>query len=194
MGVASYFLLKDQDFSGIKTTVTTGLEKLPFADVLPEKQGGSFNRSYDGYFYDASQVHGVPFALLKAIAIRESSLNPSAYRLEPSGFASFGLLQVLWKQGSQRFERENSRMASGSWGYPDDFIRDGSILYEPQINADIACRIIRYEYNRYPTLRDVINAYNTGKSESKIVAPHNYVEDILGYYAKILNTPRSALT
>ena len=54
-------------------------------DVAPEFQGGNYKRDYDEAFLEVSRATSVPFALLKAHAIRESSLKHTAYRQEPNG-------------------------------------------------------------------------------------------------------------
>ena len=146
-------------------------------DVAPENQKGNFKRDYDDVFYEIGRAYGVPFALLKAHAIKESSLNRSAFRQEPNGKASYGLMQVLWWPNSNRFK---------NWGFPDDYIRDGSMLYDPEVNVSIACEIILDNYTRLKNLRDAINAYNTGVKESVRVAPYDYVDKVLGYYSTII--------
>ena len=152
------------------------LSSLP--DVLQNEQGGSWTRLYDDAFSKSGDKWGVPFALLKAHAIRESALDAKAYRLEPSGKASYGLMQILWWPGSNRFS---------SYGYNDDLIRDGSPLYDPYPNTTIAAQLIRDNFNRFGNLRDTINAYNTGVAESVRIAPGNYVDDVLKYYSKLVN-------
>lgn len=151
------------------------LSSLP--DVAPENQGGNYNRNYDDVFYSVGQTYGVPFALLKAHAIKESSLNHRAFRQEPNGKASYGLMQVLWWKNSSRFK---------AWGYSDDEIGDGSLLYDPEVNVAIACEIILDNYSRLKNLRDSINAYNTGVKESVRVAPYDYVNKVLNYYSTII--------
>jgi len=154
---------------------------LGLVDVLPENQGGSFSRVFDGDFYAASQEFGIPFALLKAHAIRESALKSSAFRQEPSGKASYGLMQILWWKGSNRF---------ADWGYPDDVIGDGTLLYDSRVNVRIAAQLILDNFHwAGPGLRDVINAYNTGVKESKRVAPGNYVNDVIKYYSTLVGGP-----
>lgn len=149
-------------------------------DVAPEEQGGSFDAQYDSAFQQASTEIGVPFALLKAHAIRESALRASAYRLEPTGKASYGLMQILWWQNSNRFAQ---------YGFPDDLVRDGSPLYDPLTNARIGAHIIRDNLTNLGNLRDAINAYNTGRKESIREAPGNYDDDVLSYYSTLVGRP-----
>lgn len=154
----------------------TTIGSLP--DVRPESQSGNYKRDYDDVFYEIGvEGYGVPFALLKAHAIKESSLNRSAFRQEPNGKASYGLMQVLWWKNSNRFK---------NWGFPDDMIGDGSLLYDPQVNVAIACEIILDNYSRLKNLRDSINAYNTGVKESVRIAPYEYVDKVLNYYSTII--------
>lgn len=146
-------------------------------DCTPLEQQGSIKKDYDDAFMEGLRKHGVPFALLKAHAYRESSINPRAYRQEPNGKASYGLMQVLWWKGSNRF---------ADWGYSDDRIGDGSLLYDPYVNVDIACYIILDNWNNYGNLRDIVNAYNTGRKESIRPAPYDYVNKVLSTYSTLI--------
>lgn len=152
---------------------------LGLMDIAPLEQHGSFTTQYDSYFEAASEETGIPFALIKAHAQRESAFNPNAYRLEPSGKASFGLMQILWWAGSARFQK---------YGYSDDTIGDGSYLYQPGPNCKIAASIMLDNWNQFKNLRDMINAYNTGVSESSHPAPNNYVNDVLKTYSSLVGT------
>lgn len=158
-------------------TPSTFTNDFNLADVAPADQGGSFSTQYDDAMMQASFEKSVPFALIKAHAIRESSLRASAYRLEPTGKASYGLMQILWWQNSNRFAQ---------FGFPDDVVRDGSPLYDPGINTKIGAAIIADNLNRLGNLRDAINAYNTGVRESIREAPGNYVDDVLSYYETLV--------
>lgn len=166
-------------FFANSTTVGTGLTNFDVSnlkDVDPDSQSGNHKTTYDWAFIAARDSVGVPFALLKAHAIRESSLDPSAFRQEPTGKASYGLMQILWWQNSNRFN---------NYGYSDDQIGDGSLLYQADINCIIASHIIQENLHRFGNLRDAVNAYNTGVAESVRVAPGNYVNDVLKYYQEI---------
>lgn len=177
-GIAVY-LYATRKTSPLESTSGMGygsLNDLP--DVSANEQGGSWTRLYDDAFTRSGDKWSVPFALLKAHAIRESSLKASAYRMEPSGRASYGLLQVLWWPGSGRFVK---------YGYNDDLIGDGTLLYDPYPNTTIAAQLIKENFARFGNLRDTINAYNTGVEESVRVAPGNYVNDVLKYYSKLVN-------
>lgn len=154
-------------------------------DIEPDKQGGKFKRDFDRSFERAANLTGVPFALLKAHAIAESSLNASAFRDESGnradrkGWASRGLMQILWWPGSERWKK---------YGFPDSSLgRDGSVMFEPDVNTEIAARLIRDNLNQVKgNLRDAVNMYNTGKTEAQFKAPFNYVDKVLGYYNTIL--------
>lgn len=154
-------------------------------DVLPQNQGGNFKTDYDLIFETVSNETGVPFALLKAHAIAESSLDASAYRDESSGrkdrqgWASRGLMQILWWPGSERWAR---------YGYPDSALGvDGVRQFEPYVNVKIAALLIKDNLKTCSgNIRDAVNMYNTGKKESVFKAPFNYVDKVIGYYKKIL--------
>lgn len=148
-------------------------------DIDASNQGGGFDQTYDEAFSKASGQTGVPFALIKAHAIRESSLNANAYHFDNSTVgASYGLLQVEWICGSNRFDK---------YGVSDSQIGDGSLLYDPDTSSFLGASIIRDNLNWLKgSLRDAINAYNTGTPESKREAPNHYTNDVVKYYNQIL--------
>lgn len=156
-------------------------------DIDSSQQKGVYIRDYDESFEKAAAQTGVPFALIKAHAIRESSLNPRAYHYDnPSSGASYGLLQVEWNN-NDRFDK---------YGFPDSIIgSDGSGLYDADTSAYIGACIIRdnlgwLDKNKtLQGLRDTINSYNTGTTEAKHPAPANYVDDVLGYYSELIGQP-----
>ncbi|PWU11826.1 MAG: hypothetical protein C5B47_00250 [Verrucomicrobia bacterium] len=160
-------------------TVITRHNKWNLPDIDQENQHGVFSREFDEAFEKASGETGVPFALIKAHAIRESSLKPNAYHFDNATVgASYGLMQVEWIAGSGRFEK---------YGVMDDEIRDGSLLYDPEVSARLGALIIRDNLDWLKgNLRDAINAYNTGTREAKMPAPYNYVNDVLKYYSEII--------
>jgi len=151
------------------------------ADTLPDVDStqahDSHSKEFDDAFEMASHATGVPFALIKAHAIRESALKPDAYRYENTTVgASYGLMQVLWHTGKDKFAK---------WGYPDEDLGTGDKLFEPDVSALLGAQIIADNLTRL-SLRDAINAYNTGVAESVRVAPNNYVNDVLKYYSQIV--------
>jgi len=155
-------------------------------DVSPADQKGNFNSDYDLFFESAADEFKVPFALLKAHAIQESSLKPSAYldenpskRADRMGWASRGLMQILWWPGSERFKK---------YGYPDKALGfDGVEMFKPEVNLRIAAQIVRDNLiSCNGNIRDAINMYNTGKKESEYKAPFNYTDKVFNNYRKIL--------
>ena len=151
-------------------------------DIGPENQGGKYSRAYDSAFLAASNATGVPFALIKAHAVRESALDPNATRNEPPrgsrpASASYGLTQILWWPGSERFDQ---------FGYPDDSLDDGAKLFDPETNAIIGAKIMQDNLDRLGNLRDAINAYNTGVRENVRIAPGNYVNDVIKIYSELI--------
>lgn len=151
-------------------------------DVLPHNQGGNFIEDYDDAFENACVLYGIPFALLKAHAQRESVIKPNAIRQERARSgrpesASYGLMQILWWKNSNRFAK---------YGYSDDTIGDGSLLFDPTVNTSIAAQLIADNWRQFGNIRDTINAYNTGVAESVRVAPGNYVDDVLAIWSQIV--------
>ena len=153
---------------------TTFLLGLP--DVEPDQQHGVYKRDYDDYFYRNGRLNGVPFALMKAHAIRESSLKPGAFLADRRG-GSYGLMQLSWGPGNERFE---------IYGYSASRIGDGQLLYDNDVNTEIAAKLIADNLKRFGNLRDAINAYNTGVAYTTRVAPANYTEDVIKYYETII--------
>lgn len=188
--VGAYFVTKKYQSGGV-VSGTTRLYNLP--DVEPDKQGGNYKRDFDIYFEAAADEFGVPFALIKAHAFRESSLNPKAFRDEnPSkrtdriGWASRGLMQLLFqpyedpkanpKNISARFEKYGFSRYSN----PDE-------LFNPSTNVRIAAQLIRDNLNACNgNVRDAVNMYNTGVKYSTRQAPHNYTENVLQTYSTLV--------
>lgn len=155
-------------------------------DIDPMDQKGNYKTDYDLFYELASEKFEVPFALIKAHAIAESSQKPNAYlnenptaRADRIGWASRGLMQILWWPGSERFAK---------YGYPDSELGfDGIRMFEPEINTMIAAQIIRANLiSCKGSIRDAINMYNTGKKESVFKAPNGYTDKVYGYYLKII--------
>lgn len=166
-------------------------------DVEPINQGGRYKTDYDIFFKAVSNKTGVPFALLKAHAIAESSLNASAFRDESGGrpdrvgWASRGLMQILWSplnptKGDQGIN--NQRWLKYGYGASDLGV-DGIRQFEPEVNITIAAMLIRENLIACKfNLRDAINMYNTGKKESVFPAPGGYVNKVMTYYETILGS------
>lgn len=165
---------------GNNLVVRTNKWNLP--DIDSTDQQGGYDTTYDESFEKASAQTGVPFALIKAHAIRESSLKPNVYHFDNSSEASYGLMQVEWGTASSVANR-----LSKYGPYSADQLRDGSILYDPDTSAYLGACIIRDNLDWLKgNLRDAINAYNTGHAESGGEAPANYVNDVVTYYGKII--------
>ncbi len=163
-------------------------------DIDSSNQGGDFDTTYDEAFEKASGATGVPFALIKAHAIRESSLDPNASHQDSSTQSSYGLLQIEWSanMSSSLFNRLSKY---GSQYSGANIAAGASVINDPDTNAFLGACIIKDNLNWLTPngkngmqgLRDAINAYNTGTTESKHPAPVNYVNDVLAYYSKIIN-------
>lgn len=155
-------------------------------DIFPEEQGGSYKRDFDVIFEKHADRTGVPFGLLKAHAIRESSLNPRAFRDEnPSkrqdrlGWASRGLMQLLAWPGTTRWAQFGFSKTATE--------KDLDALYDPDTNIKLAADLIKSNLNACAgNLRDAVNMYNAGVKESVRKAPDSYVDKVLGYYETII--------
>ncbi len=99
---------------------------------------GLANSAYDAIIADAAEVHGVDFALVKAVIKAESDFNP--YAISPKG--AQGLMQIM----PANFE---------SFDVSDPF--------DPSENIRAGTRYLGYLMNRYNNdLRLALAAYNAG--------------------------------
>lgn len=151
---------------------------LNLPDIEPDEQGGVYKRDFDSHFKRWSLATGVPFALIKAHAIRESSLKPGAYLSDRRG-GSYGLMQLSWGP-----DVEPNRFAV--FGWPASRIGTAETLYDNEVNVEIAAKLIADNLTRFKNVKDAINAYNTGVAYTKRIAPHNYTEDVIKYYETIV--------
>lgn len=155
-------------------------------DIFPEQQGGSYKRDFDVIFEKHADRTGVPFGLLKAHAIQESSLKPRAFRDEnPSkrqdrlGWASRGLMQLLAWPGTTRWAKFGFSQTQTE--------KDLDALYDPDLNIKLAADLIKANLVVCSgNLRDAVNMYNAGVKESVRKAPDNYVDRVVGYYSTII--------
>lgn len=177
--IGAAFLLMNkaeaQESMGEKTNLVLGL-----SDIDPSIQGGSYSKEFDAPLKAGADKANIPFALLKAHAIRESSLKSGAHNDENAAGDSYGLCQLYWGTGSSLKDRFSK------YGYSSDVLQNGSRLYDPYINCEIAAKLIADNLRSTGNLRDAVNMYNTGKTEAKFKAPHNYVDDVLKYYSTII--------
>ena len=158
--------------------------KYNLPDIEPSEQGGVFKDDYDYYFEASADEYDVPFALLKATSVAESSLKADAIRNEPDGSASYGLMQLLWKNDKKSW-MYNRFSSTGLTG--DKLAGDIRLIYNPSQNIETAADLIAKNLKSCNgNIRDAINMYNTGVKESVRVAPHDYVKKVLGYYETII--------
>jgi soluble lytic murein transglycosylase-like protein len=175
--------------SDLATTTRNNSWGLP--DVDSANQEGGYDTTYDESYEKASGATGVPFALIKAHAIRESNQVPTAYHSDTATQFSYGLMQVEWSMDSS--SSLYNRLSKYGSQYSGDQLTP-SVLEDPDTSALLGASIIADNLNWLTPsgknglqgLRDTINAYNTGTPESKIPAPNNYVNDVLKYYAAII--------
>lgn len=192
LGVLIYFAVNAKDTLENSQNFDLGVFGMPkkrlfdMKDIEPSEQGGNYKRDYDLYFEAAADEFGVPFALLKAHAVIESSLNPNAFLDENpqklktrTGWASRGLMQILWWPNSNRFAK---------YGYADkDLGVDGVRMFEPNVNVRIAAQLMKDNLGATRgNLKDTINMYNTGVKYSQRIAPNGYVDKVLKVYTILI--------
>lgn len=149
-------------------TVSNGSE--PTYPLIPKTSPDALQSIADRF--------SIPSAVLEAVAMTESSLNPLAIAHNPSGDAkygrdrssAYGLLQVrgLW---------------AGSEICPE--AKTPLDLFKPSINVTCGARLLRYELNRHGNdLSLALAAYNGGPKcvqKGNIVCPTalRYSEKVL---------------
>lgn len=112
----------------------------PGADLQLQALAAS-KTPYDSLFADASAKHGVPVAVLKAIAAKESRFNPGAIGVNENGTTDHGIMQH-----NSRFMRERG-LNERNW-------RD------PAANINAGAAFLSDLRKRTGNWRDAIRAYN----------------------------------
>ena len=105
---------------------------------------------YDKELWQASQNEKVPMSVLKGFFALESAFDAKSYRAETytdasKNDASYGLAQVLYR----------TARGMGYTGQPDG-------LFDPYTSAKYGAKFIVILHKKYPSLLDVIAAYNMG--------------------------------
>jgi hypothetical protein len=127
-------------------------------------------KSIDDIIRESAAVHGQEFALMKAIARKESSFNPSAVNLSDP---SYGLFQI------QDFWLPHA-------GYP----QDKNLLLDPVVAADVAGWILGYFQKRVNphtgrtfTFPAEVDIYNVGETLWRNgVRNITYRDDVTRFY------------
>lgn len=131
----------------------------------------------DALFQKYAGQTGVPWQLLKAIAMAESSLNPDAINEEGDGVggrASRGLMQIL---APQRLN-VNGWTGDGPTGGVES-------LFDPDVNIHIGSQIIRWNMETYGFYRGIAIYNNWSQRHQSAAGPFSnqyYVDRIVGYF------------
>ncbi|MEC7984699.1 MAG: lytic transglycosylase domain-containing protein [Myxococcota bacterium] len=96
---------------------------------------------WDDYLLESSVTHGVPFALLKAICVAESGMNPGVV----SKAGAIGLMQLMPKTAQY--------LKVDPW--------------DPQQNVDGGANYIRKQIDRFQNYELALAAYNAGPGNVK---------------------------
>ena len=124
--------------------------------------------TYNPAILKASQDGKVPMPVLKGFFALESAFDPKSYREEKyadptKNDASYGLAQILY--GTAR--------GLGYTGKPDG-------LFDPYTSALYGAKFIANLHRQYPSILDVIAAYNMGSPRKAA----NTTPRIIGIYGK----------
>lgn len=127
---------------------------------------------FNDVFLRVAAETGVPYCVLKGFVALESAFNPKAYRYEPHiNDASYGLAQVLVR----------TARGVGYQGTPEG-------LFDPYQSVLCGGRFIRNLSKKYPSLSDVVAAYNMGYPR-KIAATTPLIASIYKYPLEFRERP-----
>jgi len=116
--------------------------------------------------YKKYESDDVPWQLLRAVAIVESSENYLAFNPNDP---SYGLMQILWTG--------NNRLNVDGWPPPDL-----GALYDPEYNVRIGSQILAWNIAKYGWFRGIIVYNNWSARKGKI--PLTSIK----YYGKVYST------
>ncbi|MDH5188838.1 MAG: lytic transglycosylase domain-containing protein [Rhodospirillaceae bacterium] len=131
-------------------------------DLLFQKHGGAF---------------GIPWQLLKAVAMRESSLNPLALNEEndgEGGQASRGLMQILTPN--------RLNIIGWSGAYP---LGGVNTLFDPDKNIYYGAQILKWNMETYGLYRGIAIYNNWSQRNEPANGPFSnqyYVDGIINYF------------
>jgi len=106
---------------------------------------------YDEIIKKYSTLNGVEYILVKAHIMAESSFRANAKRDEGKGRISGGLMQILYPTTALALE-------------PTISFND---LYDPDTNIRLGTKLMRELKDRYPSIKDRIVSYNSGRPKFK---------------------------
>jgi len=112
----------------------------------------TYTKDYDKIFCMMAKKYGLKKLLLKALAIRESSLNSEAYRFEPAFWDRYLVHNEEWKD-------EDPKIVSASWGLCQIMYvvavengfkkgRPPEDLCDPVVNIQLAAKILKRLMNK----------------------------------------------
>ena len=131
----------------------------------------------DSLFVKHGAVTGVPWQLLKAVAMRESSLNPDAINEEydgPGGVASRGIMQVLCPQ-KLNVPGWKGREPEGGC----------NVLFDPDKGIHFGAHILKWNLETFGFPRGVSVYNNYSMRKAPLHGPFSnqgYVDAILRYF------------
>jgi soluble lytic murein transglycosylase-like protein len=152
------------------------METKPPQSAAPQKA-----RSIDDIFRAVGEEYGVPPALLKAIAIVESSMDARA--VNPRDNESIGLMQILCKP-------------DGKGGCGNRFDIDGwetitrEKLFDPETNIRMGAQILKWNLDTYgyPKGVAVYNAWDQRFTDQNGPFKNaDYVSKVVAHYGRLAN-------
>jgi soluble lytic murein transglycosylase-like protein len=133
--------------------------------------------TFDRLFQEQADRVGVPWELLKAIALQESDLSPRAVNAkETGGRRAIGLMQIVTPRGGPL-----GGPLGGAWG--DRLAPSGGeqALFDPGFNIAVGADILAAMVSRYGLSRRAVTAYNDGRGNDK----NPYGDSVLSIFEQL---------
>ena len=147
------------------------------------EESGANPPSVNELFKKWGAVYGVEWQLLKAVARKESRLNPNA--VNNADNESIGLMQVLCRPDGQGGCANRLKVQ----GWSEATRRK---LFDPDFNIRIGAQILAWNIRKYG-MPKAIAVYNRWAERSSLVAGpfenQSYVAAVLGNYRYVESTP-----
>lgn len=154
-----------------------GLSYRNIEDLVNVTNDQNSNVDLDALFQKHGAASGIPWQLLKAVAMTESSLNPAALNHEGDTTderASRGLMQILAPSPLNVRGWKNNRPSEGL-----------EALFNPDVNLYYGRQILSWNLETYGAPRGIALYNRWAERHSPVNGPFNnqyYVDRVLGYF------------
>lgn len=151
-------------------------------------KGEPKKRTLDEIFADNGERFGVDPLLLKAIAMAESSLNPSALRNNPPRDVSAGLMQVLCIPDANGYCKNQPDISLSDYDPAEWSAVTLEAMYDPEISVYWGARILSSYLRDYGYPKGVARYNMRAARDAPLNGPfpnQAYVNKVLSNYRKL---------